>query len=96
MRVSFCPNMAVVAIENPLYGEAGLILKQNDCGKVGLLCTLVHNPTHILVSTKVIVGAQNLHLRPMGRMERLNAYNIPHKAKINTDFVSNRADVVEG
>ena len=48
----------VVAVENPLSGEAGIIREKHHCGKVGLLCMLVHKPTtNKLVSTKVIVGA---------------------------------------
>lgn len=55
MKVCFFLNMAVVPVENPLTGEAGLVRKQNNCGKFGLLCTLIHKTTHKLVSTKVIV-----------------------------------------
>jgi len=57
MRVCFCPNMAVVAVENPLSGAAGLIHEQHHCGKAGLLCTLVHKPMNKLVLMKVIFGA---------------------------------------
>jgi hypothetical protein len=53
MKVCFCLNKAVVPVENPLTGEAGLVRKQNNCGKFGLLCTLIHKTTHKLVSTKV-------------------------------------------
>jgi hypothetical protein len=50
--------MAVVAAENPLSGEAGIIRERHHCGKVGLLYILVHKPTmNKLVSTKLIVGA---------------------------------------
>lgn len=57
MRVCFCSNMAVMAVENLLSGVAGLIHKQHHCGKVRLLCTLVHKPMNKLVLTKVITGA---------------------------------------
>jgi hypothetical protein len=57
MRVCFCPNMATVAVENPLLGEAGLICKKHYCEKFGLLFNLVHKPMNKLVSTKVITGA---------------------------------------
>jgi len=42
MRVCSCPNMAIVAVEKLLSGEAGLIHEQHHRGKVGLLSTLVH------------------------------------------------------
>jgi hypothetical protein len=48
-------------------------LEKNKCSKFGLLCTLPHKPTHKLVSKKVIVGANNLHLLPMESMEILLA-----------------------
>jgi hypothetical protein len=70
MRIYFCPNMPVVAVENPLPAEAGLICIQNNCGKVRLLCTLAYKPMCKLVSMKVTVGAHSLHLLPMERMER--------------------------
>jgi len=54
LRVCFCPNIAVVAVENPLSGEGGINREKHHCGKVGLLCILVHKPTNKLVSTKVI------------------------------------------
>jgi len=57
MRVCFSPNMTVVAAENPLSGDGGIIREKHQCGKVGLLCILVHKATNKLVSTKVIVGA---------------------------------------
>jgi hypothetical protein len=82
MRGCFCPTMAVVAVEKALLGEAGLILKQNSCRKVGLLCTLVHKPTYKLVS-KVIVGAHRLHLLSMERLELLLAYKVPHKTMMS-------------
>jgi hypothetical protein len=57
MRVCFCPNMAIVAVENPLLGEAGLICEQHYCGKFKLLFNLVHKPMKKFVLTKVIIGA---------------------------------------
>ena len=47
MRVCFCPNMAVVAAENPLSGEAWVIREQHHCGKDGLLYTLVNKPMNL-------------------------------------------------
>jgi hypothetical protein len=58
MRVCFCPNMAIVAVENALLGEADLICEQHYCRKSGLLFNLVHKPIKKLVLTKVIIGAQ--------------------------------------
>jgi hypothetical protein len=49
--------MAIVAVENPLLGEAHLICEQHYCGKSGLLINLVHKPMNKLVSMKVITGA---------------------------------------
>jgi hypothetical protein len=43
---------------------------------------------HKLVSTKVIIGVQSLHLLPIERMELLLSYYVPHKTMINTDFMS--------
>lgn len=37
MRVVSSQTWLFVAVENPLLGEAGLINKQNSCGKVGLV-----------------------------------------------------------
>jgi len=37
--------MAVVVNENPVQVKASLIRKQNNCGKFGLLCTLVYKLT---------------------------------------------------
>jgi hypothetical protein len=72
MRVCFCPNMAIVAVENPLLGEEGFICEQHYCEKFGLLFNLVHKPMKKSVLTKVITGAQySLHLLPMKRMELL-------------------------
>jgi hypothetical protein len=39
--------MAVVAVENPFLGEAGLIREQQHCGKVRLLSTLVQKAQQI-------------------------------------------------
>ena len=92
MRVCFCPNMAVVAVENPLLGAAGLINERHHCGKAGLLSTLVHKPMNKLVLTKVIFGAYlSLHVLPMERMKLLLMYNVVHKTTIHTDCVTNRA-----
>ena len=49
-----------------------------------------------LAPTKVIVGVKNLHLLPMARKELLLAYNLPHKASIHTDCVTNRAGACGG
>ena len=80
--------MAIVVDEIPVPGKASLIRKVNNCGKFGVLCTLVYKPTRNLISTKVTFGAQSLHFLPMDRMKLLLAHNPPHKTKINTDFVS--------
>jgi len=39
--------MAVVAVGNPLSGEAGLICEQHHCGKVRHLSTLVRKAQQI-------------------------------------------------
>jgi hypothetical protein len=90
MRGCFCPNMAIVAVENPLLGEAGLICEQHYCRKFGLLFNLVHKPMNKLVSTKVIIGAC-LHHLPMKRTELLLAYNVSQTTMIYNDHMTNHA-----
>ena len=46
---------------------------------------MVHKPAHKLVSTKVIIGAQCLHLLPVERMALLLTYKVPHKMTIHTN-----------
>jgi hypothetical protein len=57
MRVCICLNIGVVAVENPLSGEAGLIHEHHHCRKVRLLSTLLHKAMNKLVFMKVINGA---------------------------------------
>lgn len=95
MRLFFCPNIAVVAVVNPLQVEVDFLCKQNNCGKVGLLCTTMHKWTRKLFSIKVICRAQSLHFLPMERLELLLAYIIPYKVTISTEFVGNRRVLVE-
>ena len=61
MRVCFCTNMAVVAVENPLLGEARVIREQHHCGKVGFLCALLNKPINLFRRRKSLrpSGASN-------------------------------------
>jgi len=88
--------MAVVAAENPLPGEAGLIHEKHHCRKVRLLCTLGAQNNAKLVSIKVTVGAYSLHRLPIERLELLFVCKVPDKTMIQTDWMINCAGACGG